>query len=267
MENTETNYTTNRTLMAYYKSNIDVQINWLLFLNSFKSISNKKSFMEVAPILEEIRNRLYTSFEFNLIPDNMVHINTEIKNVIGELFDEYDISDAKEYIEKDLFIKDIINLSTAIFIRQELANLKIDELMIQGIKIPSEEVRFILESLKQIKYEKVTTSTNIEGYSKELLKYYFESLKISSDDTVTLQNYIYTVLELIKGIDFMYARLVDNKNTGISLNVNFLLKSFWENMYLTSNFSLASIFDELNELLENIMTLIKEDKITLKKHI
>lgn len=261
MENTITNYTTNRTLMAYYKSNIDVQINWLLFLNSFKSISNKKSFMEVAPILEEIRIKAYTAFEDDLVPDNTKQVNNQIKNMIGKLLDEYGVSDAKTHIEENITEQDIINLSTATFIRQEVSSLKIDEFT------KYEDYKFISLIVKNLKNEKIKTSIVANGISKELLEYYLESLRISSSEDYSLQNYIYTVLELVKGIELMSNKILEDNGKIISANSRFIINELIDNSFVISNYSLSTIFEQINEVLEKIATLSEEDKISLKKHI
>lgn len=164
MENTETNYTTNKTLMNYLKANIDVHINYLLFLNSFTSISNR-GFMEIAPIIESLRDKMYQAFPNDLIPDDTVKVNLMVETKLASMLDEIGLSEIKDYIGFNLKKEDIINLTTSIFLRNSLIGLP----SIKGI---CEEEIIIANTLADMTRRIPKTSIEISGYSFELASFF-----------------------------------------------------------------------------------------------
>lgn len=257
MEDTETNYTTNKTLMDYFKANIDVHINYLLFLNSFKGVSKNKGFMEMAPLIESLREKLYQSFAYDLIPDDTKKVNIMITKKLEELLDEINLSEVKEFIGLDIHEEDIVNLSTSLFLRRSINALpSINE------ENNSTEEKVISSTLSKMQSTTPTTDMDINGYSFELVSYFIESLRIKAEKNKSLLSYIYDFLSDAFIINSMATRV--DANAHISCESDFLRKGLVESLIITSNFSLANLVDELNY---NVKAISKKEnkELTLEK--
>lgn len=248
MENTETNYTTNKTLMDYYKVNIDVHIDYLLFLNSFKGISNK-SFMELAPIIESIRGKLYQAFAYDLIPDDTSHVNRMITKKLESLLDEVGLSETKDYIGEGLKEEDIINLSTAIFLKRNIL-----EIPKANAEVTREEEKVITSTLEKMINTIPTSDIKINGYSFELASFFLESLRIKALEGKSIISYIYDYICNVNIINNMVSRIEPRAH--VSCESEFLLKELYQNLSITSIFSLANLVDELNS---NLLYLNKQE--------
>lgn len=256
MENTNTNYTTNKTLMDYLNANIDVHINYLLFLNSFKSLSQDKGFMEIAPIIESIREKLYQAFDYDLIPDDTRKVNYLITKKLGEYLDKANLSEIKKYIGTDITEEDIINLSTVIFLRKSIAN----NYLIDEVNKP--ETKIISSTLNKMVNRIPSTDITINGYSFELASYFLESLKIKAEKNQSIVSYIYDFISDTSLINSMIKRLDSILST--SIESDFLKRELFASLCLISNYSLANLVDELNNNLKIISQ--KENKdLTLEK--
>lgn len=259
MENTDTNYTTNKTLMDYFKANIDVHINYLLYLNSFKGVSRNKGFMELAPLIESLRGKLYQAFAYNSIPDGTKQVNMMLTKKIGELLDEVNLSEVKEYIGLDLKEDDIINLSTTLFLKRSISSFRpINQ------EETSVEENVISATLDKMIKNFPTADININGYSFELISYFIESLQIRAEKNKSLIEYIYDFICHANLIGSMAKRL--DANTPASCESDFLRKELFESLYITSSYSLANLVDELNYNLKTIGKRENKD-LTLEKHL
>lgn len=258
MENTETNYTTNKTLMDYFKANIDVHINYLLFLNSFKGISKNKGFMELAPLIESLRGKLYQAFADDLIPDETKKVNIMITRKLEEFLDELDLSEVKEFIGLHLSEEDIINLSTTLFLRRSIFSSP----SLNG-EMNSTEEKVISSTLNKMKTTIPATEIDINGYSFELVSYFISSLQMKAEKNQSLLSYIYDFLNDTSIINTMATRM--NPNAHVSLESDFLKEGLFQSLIITSNYSLANLVDELNNNLKVISR--KENKeLTLEKN-
>lgn len=258
MENTNTDYTTKKTLMDYVKANIDVHINYLLFLNSFKGISPSKGFMTIAPIIEGLREKLYEAFADDLIPDDTSQVNMMITNKLGELLDEANLGEVKEFIGINLSEEDIINLSTSIFLRNSLAN-------IPSIEVGNEtETKIISSTLKNMGSNIPASEIAINGYSFELASYFLESLRIKAEKNQSIITYIYSFICDADIINTMARRL--GANYRFSSAFDYLKNAIFQSTYITSNYNLANLIDELT-FNTNYLTKKENKNLTLEKHM
>lgn len=259
MNNTEKNYTTNKTLEDYIRSNIDVHMKYLLFLNSFKDISNK-GFIYIAPILDNITNELYTSFVIDSMPDDTIEVNKEVVNKISELFDKYDIPEVKKYIGYEINEKDIIKLSLATFIRKQIQSLStnIDEIE----HIDSNQIKVIIDSLEYMKHIKIKANIKVNGFSNELIGYYLEELKIEKNESSSIDSYMYQTLYNFNIISIMMKKLACPINEN---EINYLSQELYENSIIKSSSSITNLINILGNNLEHIKNKTQSYTLNLEK--
>lgn len=237
MENTEINYTTNKTLMDYYNSFVDVHINYLLFLNSFESISNR-GFMELAPILESLKKEMHETFSFDLIPETTIDINKLVVARLSRKLEEKGLSEVKEYIGYKLNIEDIINLATTLLLRNSIIS-------IPSINSDNKEAKIITNTVESMQKRIPSTSLNIGDYSFDLIGYFLESLRIKANNDKSLVSYIYNYISDVAFINGMINRNCDQ----IDLNseCNYLRDDLFNNLYLSNTYHITNLVDGLNE--------------------
>ena len=107
------NLNTSKNLIEYYKTNIDVHIDYLQALNATMSIS-KIGYMELAQELELVRKLMYEKLStFEQLPTYAESINEKVINELHRILEIKNISEIKEYIAYNLDKETIFDLVTA----------------------------------------------------------------------------------------------------------------------------------------------------------
>lgn len=226
-------------LIDYYKKNIDVHINWLLFLNSFSSITTK-GFLTAAPIIESVRKDAY--IRVNPVNTDTRLINYDVVELITEIIKEKGLEEVIPYIGKDIEEKDILNMTSATYIRSNI------------LRRTSENpaLSYFENTLRGIN---MVHSIKINGYSEELLNYYLESLRIKGSKNAKIEHYLIVTITILETIN----RLSSEEEFELDKN---LLNEVTTTSMISDVSSLISLFNSQD------MELFKDEeyKKTLKNN-
>lgn len=247
MEKQEVKNITN-TLYCYYKSNIDVHIDYLLALNNFRSISHI-SYMNLAPILESIRSELYKKVED--YPNTHVYAESINKIIIIELslmLATKGLDDVIDYIAYNMSEKDTILLSISCMLNRVLKNTP---------KVKNNNpVELTIESmLDDLKKKRVSSNLRLDDVSFACIDDYLNRLRISYDENIPLIKYVYEVISILKSATI----LLDHDDSTNTSTINKVYQELSEYLTIKDIESLASSID----IIMGSITKINEKHIEL----
>ena len=265
--------TTKEYQLEYFKTNIDVLMNWIDFQSSFGKIPGISSF-DISPKLYKLKNDILNKVEEYLSKRtnglNTTVVNQIVTTIIIETLNENDLSQIAPFL---LNLKDdkVIEFTNALFIRRSVLktlsrkeNIQIDN---------NEEIEKIYkEFLDNLRWLKLNASLEHKDYSEALLSVYMESLPINLDNTKTSYAYISEVLFYIKRLERYYKEIAENKGIKISSfediseDLNIVQDEIDSYMKFNSFFCLIIIFDIFNGHIETLKNnnLIESNPKTLK---
>ena len=255
MENTITNYTTNKTLMEFYKSNIDFHIDYLLFLNTVGKISNQ-DFLAVAPILERIREKLYTSFGDVIIFNDIIVLNKQVMQKLRELLEKENLEELTEYVGSNIEIKDIGNFTAALTLKRELSK-------IENINNATKEGLIANSMITQMKELRIAGNIQIKDINESLIECFYQSLGIKYDKSDCIERYIYQILTYSKILLTMINKI--NNVDYDSENIDYLLNEFNQDLSTKSPISICNMIDEIKDNIKQINSCLEASKLRLEK--
>lgn len=284
MQKNETNYTTNKSQMDYYKANIEVQIEYLLFLNSFGFLSNR-NYLELAPIIASIKDRLLSSFPYDFIPDTTYEVNNHIEQKLKEIIKESGNIEIEPCSDSYLLnADDIVNLSVANYLNNKIKNMP-------DITTTTNETKIANHVIYQMRKETPRANTHVSTIKDSCMPCFIESLRMKYDKEYCIQEYLYTCLHGLKIIEQVLNRetnssadlvsflndlkaqftIISNqghlytclhslkiieqvlkRRTKSSVNLDSLLSELTKQFTITSNFSLTNAVEDLEARINEI---------------
>lgn len=231
-----------KKIKEYYKANIDVHIDYLLALNNFKSISSI-GFMELAPILESVRNELYKKIDgYQHCPIYGDAINKLLIIELSLILTIKGADDVLEYIAYNLTQRDLILLSTACMLNSTLKS-------IPEIKCSSELNITIASLLENLKKRIPASNLTINGVSEAVTQDFLEKLRIHPSTKDTLLKYIYETISILKCITTL---LVHNGCDVNHESIEKVYRDFSENLVIRDFQSLTKALDEITESIQKL---------------
>lgn len=241
METTKDKTETN-TLEQLYKASIDVRINYLQTLNSRMPIS-KVSFMEVAPILEKIRNDLYQKKISNEGPIYIPTISTHVSINLKLLLVDYGLDDLSEYIDYNLKEKEVRNLTTVVFLNKVLKSMP----DIKETSALSTAISSIINSLKKETPEGTMTSLNIHP---SIIEQYLYSLRTKYDESDSFIKYLYDAISGLRGI-ITIINMLEN-NCIETEPIDRIWKQFEEDLTVYDASYLVRVIDKIRDSINHL---------------
>lgn len=251
--------TTKNYAYDYYKNIVDVNVNWLEFLNSHSKFLNV-NFLELAPKLEEIREKLYNSFKNSKLTNkDIFFVNGEVKVMIAYLLKKIGYSDLQEYIYYGLDEKEKNDLSIALYIKRSIQS-KMEDIEVLDYSL-SKENPLLKDALKRLKNIELSTTLSSDI---DFTEYYLNSLGIKESDN-SLIGYIYFNLIIIKNIFILM-------NTEQSINyvpcVDELIEEILNKGIITNINNLVKVFEVFEQELANLMQKNCKNKVpTLQQNV
>lgn len=212
----------------YYKMNVDIHINWLLFLNSFRSISNKV-FLEVASKLEMIRQMLYASP--NILSYDTREINAIIVNDICNLLVKNGLEETTSYVGSYLSEEDFLKYTQATYIRKRI---------LESSDFFKNDYYFY-DILRKINME---DNLEIGDFSSNLLSYFLESIRIKMNSKVSISEYNAIITTLLQSL-YKYKGYEDRVEIMESM-----LHEFIENGYIEDVQNIVKIIPNITKTLK-----------------
>lgn len=264
----ETTFTEKNTKTFYYnylKTNINVYIAWLQFLNSFEKIS-KKSYLIVAPKLDSVYNKTKIAAT-NYVGNHSLETSTEQANecVIDLLSDTLISSELSEiipYMTSHLDITDITTITTAKYIRQEVLaqSQKVDMISEYLTDNPTSKAKMLISTMHELQKRLVTLSFNSE-YLTIYKEFFANSLACSYKNNGSTEKYIYNSLQDIDTICWLISSIsgcFTEEYESVHHEVATLLDDLRRNMYITNLESLVTVFSNFAYIM-NKNTLVPEN--------
>lgn len=247
MEKQELKKTTN-TLYYYYKSNVDVHIDYLLALNYFRSIS-QTGCMSLAPILESIRAELYKKVED--YQNTHIYAATINKLIIIELslmLSSKGLDEVIDYIGYNMSEKEMILISISCMLNKELKSIpKMNS---------SNQIELTVDAmLEDASKKSIVSNMRPDDVSVACVDDYLNRLRIRYDENIPLIKYVYEVISILKSVTELLARDVDINISAI----NKVYQEFSENLVVSDIESLANSID----IIIGSITKINEKQIEL----
>lgn len=252
-----TKNTTQKYILGFYKTSVDVMIEWLLFQNSFDNIT-EKSFLDVAPLIESIRYKTYENLEELVLNKTSLFSISKIKDIvitkIKENLTAYGLDDlviCTKNIDEDKYIE----LTTAVYIKRCLYDTLKEIEFIGNINPMDDNIRFLNTYIKELKLLKVSSNMEHKKYSETLMSYYIKSLRIDYNEETTSFSFIYKVLFYIKKIEHLINEVLksfDYEGTyeDITEDIEIITSEIDDYMKVDSLWSLIIIFHIFNHHLE-----------------
>ncbi len=245
MEKTQ-NFNTSKNLMEYYKTNIDVHLDYLQALNTTMPIS-KSGYMELSQELELVRKLMYEELTtFEQLPTDAESINEKIITELCRILEIKNISEIKEYIAYNLDKETIFDLVIAKTLNKIFRKTS-------SIKVEDELDQTIANILNDLKRTLLSLSLKIEGVENYTIAYFLERLSIHYDEENSVTKYIYDYIARIK----MITNLLKHKNCNIDNDfANNIYNSFEETLHV----------HDINELDQAIDTILLSIANLNEKH-
>lgn len=267
-----TENTTQKYIIEYYKTSIDVMISWLLFQNSFGNLYTKP-YLVVAPILENVRNQSYedikdiafsssSQFSINKIKDTVIGI---IKgNLIFYGLEE--VVPSLSTLSEDKFIE----LTTSLYIKRCLASTLNDTNFINKLEIKDDCMKFFKTFINTLEKLHLQSSMEHRNYSNQIIRFFIESLGIEYDIEKTSYSYIYQVLFYIKKSEHLIKELLesngyDKEFEDTSEDFEILITEIDDYMKIDSLWSLIIIFHIFDHHLKILKGITKTEENILQK--
>lgn len=242
MEKTD-NLTTAKTLLEYYKANIDVHINYLLTLNKYMSIS-KVGYFELAPILESIRTELYSKVE--TYPNKSENTSTINKIIIIELslmLVNKGVDDVIDYVSYNLSEARIILLSIAKFLNKSVKAI----LDLSGENDLTVTMNSLLTDMKR---KAPASNLSIDGLPSSCIEEFLRSIKVGYKKDTTIIKYLYDMISHLKILTRLSSNYVDYPV--ILENIDNIYKEFSDRLIILDITTLAESIDILSSAVEKI---------------
>lgn len=184
----------------YYETNVDVQINWLKFLNSFKSIS-KRGYLDLAPILERVGNELKENEEFKL-PVFVSSADIYTRKKLKKSLDKNDIPEVKEYVNEGITLESTYDLIVGLFIRKFIRRNKetIESLISYYESSKRTQDWFLKNLLEMLITTKLSTDIQVDNELNPFIDYFASSCQIDLKETTTAKSYVHIILTLMEDI-------------------------------------------------------------------
>ncbi len=229
------NLNTSKNLIEYYKTNIDVHIDYLQALNATMSIS-KIGYMELAQELELVRKLMYEKLStFEQLPTYAESINEKVINELHRILEIKNISEIKEYIAYNLDKETIFDLVTARTLNKIYRRTS-------SIKIKDELDQSIPNILNDLKRTLLSLSLKVDCVENYTIAYFLERLSIHYDEESSATKYIYDCIARIK----MITNLLKHKNCNIDTTfANNIYNSFEETLHVYDINELVQAIDSM----------------------
>lgn len=199
MENTEINETSN-TLVEYYKSNIDVHIDYLLTLNNYQQISHL-SYLDLAPVLESVREEMY--IKVSEYTKTHVYADTINKLLVIDLsliLTAKGLEELIDYLGYNLCEQDRQLLTVANALNKAITNLP----EVTGNTMIELTITSLIDDIKKLR---PFSNLEIEGVPETFIYEYLRELGITYDKTCPLLKYVYDSISRLRSITIMLNHL------------------------------------------------------------
>lgn len=267
-----TENTTQKYIIEYYKTSIDVMISWLLFQNSFGNLY-KKSYLVVAPLLEEVKLQSYKDITDLAFKKNSQFSITKIKDIVigiikGNLIFQglEEVIPSLNTLSEDKFVE----LTTSLYIKRCLSKTLDDKEIVENLDIKDDNVKFLNSFINELERLHLQTSMEHKSYNNNIIRFFIESLGIEFDEEKISYSYVYQVLFYIKKSENLIKSILESKDydkefEDITEDLDILTTEIDDYMKVDSLWSLIIIFHIFDHHLKTLSKISKTDTNILQK--